>query len=168
MAFVVEDGSGLPNANSYASVQEADDYMTDRNNSEWAALTLTKKQGCLVSATEYIDTRWGSKLRGQRSTETQALEFPRKGCGLKSDEVPVRIKSACIQYALIASSTPLSPNPQYSESGTPLISTREKVGPIEEEYKSGENASSVTWNPYPLADSLMQSFIWVTGGRLYR
>lgn len=35
MSLIVEDGTGLPDAESYASVAFADAYFTARNNSAW-------------------------------------------------------------------------------------------------------------------------------------
>lgn len=38
MAFVVEDGSGIANANAYITVAYADEYFSDRGNADWAGM----------------------------------------------------------------------------------------------------------------------------------
>ena len=43
MTIVLEDGSVVNNANSYVTVEEADNYFTLRNNSEWLTLENAKK-----------------------------------------------------------------------------------------------------------------------------
>ena len=46
--FIVEDGTGIADANSYVSIQWADDYFTDRGgNSTWAAALIAASR-CLV------------------------------------------------------------------------------------------------------------------------
>ena len=43
MAFVVEDGTGISNSNSYAPVAFADSYFADRNQAEWVGTDEVKK-----------------------------------------------------------------------------------------------------------------------------
>lgn len=100
MAFIPEDGTGLADANSYASVAEADAYFTDRNNTAWLALTDVEKQANLIVATEYLDNNYiwySSKL-----VPTQALGWPRTPYtldGILIEGVPKAIKQATYQIA---------------------------------------------------------------------
>jgi len=75
MAFVVEDGTGLTNSNSYASVADWTTYFTDRNNTTALAYTIAEIQGALVYATAYLEqnVRWCSWI----ASTTQALSWPR-------------------------------------------------------------------------------------------
>ena len=85
MAFTVEDGNGLPDANAYVDVAFADEYFADRGNTDWAAATDPNKQVAIVKATDYIDKAFGPRFLGQKAfvsypadeTVDQALEFPR-------------------------------------------------------------------------------------------
>ena len=43
MAFVVEDGTGLSNSNSFVAVAFADSYFADRNQTAWAGTDEAKK-----------------------------------------------------------------------------------------------------------------------------
>lgn len=84
MAFVVEDGNGLPTANAYIDVAYADAYFADRAITAWTGADNVK-QAAIIKATDYIDKAFGSRfLHGKAfvsvpSDETldQALEFPR-------------------------------------------------------------------------------------------
>jgi len=69
MAFVVEDGSGVKNANSYATVQEFRDYHTERGR-DVSGLTDDNIQYALILATDYIDFRWGPLFLGNRRWES--------------------------------------------------------------------------------------------------
>jgi len=80
MAFtlVVEDGTGLANANSYCSLVDAQAYHdASLYNADWtAAASVTDKQKvALAMATRVIDK--SCNFRGWRKSETQSLEWPR-------------------------------------------------------------------------------------------
>ena len=53
--MVVEDGTGLSNADSFVSVAYADTYFSTRGVSAWAS--LTNKEALLIKATDYITTK---------------------------------------------------------------------------------------------------------------
>ncbi len=69
MTIIVEDGTGVPSANSYETVAAADTYLSDRNRQEensWDDLTTPEKEANLVKATDFIEQRWGLRFLGQR------------------------------------------------------------------------------------------------------
>ena len=44
VAFIVEDGTNVENANAYVTLEYADAYFTDRGNDSWLAFTTEQKQ----------------------------------------------------------------------------------------------------------------------------
>lgn len=169
MAFVVEDGTGKPDANSYASVEQADAYFSDRANTSWTG-TLAQKQGALVQATDYIDARFGRYFSGTaKYTENppQSLQWPRAHV---RDEYPVNLIRACCEYALRALSAALAPDPIMGANGFPVSSETKEVGPIK---KSVSYAVTPGQKPnlsqdYPAADLLLKPFLRFTSGGVYR
>ena len=107
MAFTVEDGTGLSGANSYASVVEADSYVTDyiRNSSTWTSLSSANKQKYLVEASQSVDLIFHSRWLGYRLDQNQGLAWPRvagydkDGYSVASDEVPANVKRATAEMA---------------------------------------------------------------------
>lgn len=65
MAFIVEDGTGVKGATSYASLQEFKDYFSARKE-DISSITDDTIQQLLIAATDYIDTRWGLQFFGTR------------------------------------------------------------------------------------------------------
>lgn len=126
MTLVHEDGTGLANAESFASVATADTYFADRGNAAWAALTTTAKEQALRLATDHMGATWGALWRGYRKTEAQALDWPRVGWA----GVPVAIERACCELAVRASAGPLT-----VDEGPQVES--ERVGPIAVAYAEG-------------------------------
>lgn len=173
MAFVPEDGTGLPDANSYVEVAFADGYFTDRMISAWSSLSQDAKQAALIAATDYIDKRWGPYFKGCPLTEEQALFFPSdafldsSGAGY----IPEVLKKATAEYALRASSAPLAPDIVQDPSGYQVSRRMEKVGPIEERTDFaflGPGATRQLLTPYPAADMLLRPLLKNTQGRVIR
>lgn len=79
---------------SYTSVGETDTYFASRlHNMDWVEATDPNKQIALAEATRIIDRL---NFSGYKTSETQALEFPRNG----STIVPQAIKDATAEIAL--------------------------------------------------------------------
>jgi hypothetical protein len=88
MAFIVEDGTGLSNSNSYVDAAYVRDYHADRGNDEWAAINdNTKEQQLIRKAMDYINGTFGAAWQGYRTKLTQALDFPRRGIHLGNNRV---------------------------------------------------------------------------------
>ena len=118
--MIVENGTGLTNANSYVSVEFADDYFSARGVSGWDALETTQKEQALIRATDYIDNIY--QWYGKKSTAEQALRFPRTDLkdyeGNEITGIPTCLKQAVCDASLI------------SANGTELFETAEENGDV--------------------------------------
>ena len=167
MALIVEDGSGVANAESLVSVSFADDYATRYGLDAWASLTLTQKEVALRKATAYLQSVYHGKWAGYRSYQHQALDFPRayipKDRSLVDDdsilsptgdtafypsnEVPNEVQAATVELATKSLSAALLPD-------FDRLPKRETVGPLTVEYES--NKSPVT--TYPQIERMLARF----------
>lgn len=85
MSLVVEDGTGLPNAESYISVAAATTYFnlfylsTDPLLAAWTAAVTNGANAeiALRRSTRDLDAIWGQSYWSSPSTSTQALLWPR-------------------------------------------------------------------------------------------
>ncbi len=176
MSFVVEDGTGLANANAYIDTTFADAYFADRGVAGWTGTSVVK-QNAIVRATDYIEIRFSQLFKGAVLTTVQSLAWPRQsevvvdGVYYADPDfptgVPVQVKKACAEYALRALTTTLAPDPEVDASGRPLIMKSEKIGPITEttQYVPGTRVS--IFKPYPAADALLRQLI-SNGARVIR
>lgn len=159
MALIVEDGSGLSTAESYASVAEFDTYLTE--TSKTTSATTAQKEAALRIATRYLDGLY--QWRGQIKVSTQALGWPRlvyydsDGRQVTSIAVPEIIKDAACEAAFAHLTNALNPT---VTSGSTV--TREKVGSLEVEYASW--ASPVPKLPY--ITSLLRPLILAGAGSM--
>lgn len=127
MPLIVEDGTGLPNADSYVSVADCQAYAAAHGLAfagEEAAL-----EAALRNATLYLDGEY--TYRGERATGTQALEWPRTVV----DGVPREVVSACCELAVRALKGPLWQDVSSTTAGAAIEKT---VGPITTKYATAE------------------------------
>lgn len=133
VAIVVEDGTGIVTANSYATVQEVDDLLSVNIHSNWSLLDNTAKENLIMWATRILDERvtW----KGKKVFETSGLAWPRTGVRnkegffLPDDEVPAAVKLATAVLAdhLVAG------NPESTGNSTGNI-TKLKVDVVELQF----------------------------------
>lgn len=103
-AFIVEDGTGLPNATSYVSLDEAEDILvTNIHNTSWNALPDDQKEYLLAFATSLLDAK--ADWNGVKSYSSASLRWPRKNTvdrdntPIPSTSIPLQLKQATAQYA---------------------------------------------------------------------
>ena len=170
MAFQVEDGTGLADANSYLSVTDADSYIEDHGDSAtWSAATDASKQEALRLATQYLDIRYATKWIGARGDEDQSLAWPRAsaedydGYAIDDESVPSLIEDATAELALRV----IDGDTLYDDIDEPGTIKSESVttGPITErtEYIGGKSQVK----RYPLIDGMIRPLI-SSGGMVER
>lgn len=166
MALIVEDGTGLSNSESFASLDQFLAYHGNRGN-DLSATNLRIEQA-LRQATDYMEARWGLKWTGARLSDTQALSWPRTGAyypdGRQATGVPQEIYRACLEYALRAITEPLAPDPTYGDVQAPVIEREERVGPIMEKTVYGSGGAQITFRKYPVVDQMIKPLLTGGGG----
>lgn len=145
MALIIEDGTGVANADSYASIAEARAYASARG------ITLSAVDAdveiLLRRGADFIDSL-EPQFKGDRVESDQALAWPRENVivfadtePLPSTEIPALLLKAQCQLAVDAVSVDLQP------TGTGRETIREKVeGAVEVEYAE---RGSGTLSPEP-------------------
>lgn len=171
--MTLETTPGAANADSYASLEEANAYFTARGNATWTG-TDEAKETALRRGTAYLDNVYRTKWRGRRSTETQALAWPRidgvrgwgyplldlDGFDIQSDSVPAQVKNAAIEAALITlSGAALEPT---LERGGQIKSISKGVGPLNKSVTYMDGAPSV--DRYTAIEGLLRGLVTGTPG----
>lgn len=170
--LIVEDGTGLANAESFISVADATAYHLARGNDAWAAIaTDTIREQLLRKATDYMQGQYREIWTGYMLKPTQALAWPRyyvpiKGYALvgigsatgfgaywPSNAVPVIVANACAELALKALTLTLAADIER-------VTIREKIGPIEVDYMPG----SLPFVRYRAIDNMLQAFFSGSAG----
>jgi len=177
--LIVEDGTGIADANTYSSLAAATSYHALRGNDVWADADENDQVVALVRATQYVDERWTFLSIIFNDDPAQALQFPRyemydrNGADV-SETVPVEITQATQEYALqvLGDGTALinlSPTPTQT-SGDAITYNREKVGSLETEVRFDTSKGLRVTMTYPTADRIIlrSGFTRTTGGGVIR
>ena len=126
MALIIEDGSGLTNAESYVDESYVNAYFLKRGNTEWDS--IANKESRIVLAMDFIENNY--TYIGTKLVSTQSLSFPRL---IDSETVyPIALKNALCELALKANNGDL-----LQDTGKTTI--REKVGTLEVEYDANQD-----------------------------
>lgn len=160
MALIVEDGSGLVDAEAYISVADASAYFAARDNATWAALSAPAQEAALRRGAEYLDAVYGQRWQGSRLTAAQALTWPRAGVvvdgySLDGSPLPVALVRANAELALRASSGDL-----LGDQGAQV--TQETVGPISVSYADGARQNT----RYALVEAMLAALLAYGAGRI--
>jgi len=132
ITIVVEDGTGVENANAYVDVAAVRAYAEQRgvtlpaDNDEVAAM--------IIKATDYLES-FACEYQGYKTDAAQSLEWPREcviiSCtAFPNNEIPKQLKSAQ-SAAVIAQSQGLVLQPNITAAD---YVTEETVGPITTKY----------------------------------
>ena len=159
MTLVVENGAGLADAESFASVAAFKTYCTDRGVSYGTDATIEQR---LRAGFDYMLQAYRTRWAGYRSTTTQAGDWPRydvprrdlgMGAYYASTVIPAEIVQANILLAIRA-----TPGEDLTPDETQAVK-REKVGQLETEYQD----HSTDQVRYTAVDRLVAPFL-VNGG----
>ena len=163
MAFIVEDGTNVADANSYVTVEYADAYLAFKSNdTAWQEQDTVDKQDYLCWATRLLDQRANFEGRPTYRSDTvaQALRWPRTGVLdrdgflLAPDAIPAPIKAATVEIAWHLFSQQVDPS-LLSSMGQGALK-RVKADVVEVEYFTNID----TVSPFPLG---INHILWPLG-----
>jgi len=157
MPLIVENGSNIPNANSYETLIYFDNYHENAGTLSWTSNSDdTAKENAVIRATSRLETAYnwtGMRTNGR----SQSLTWPRtnvadcEGIQIGTTEIPIEVKKAVAELAVLEL---LSPS--YQTAATAAAATaagevkrqRDKLGELESEVEyfqssTGESTSTV-------------------------
>lgn len=159
MALIIEDGTIVSGANSYASAITVTTYLQDRYGASnvFVASTTAVKEQYILQAMDLIEHRYIESWKGDRVSISQVLAWPRSGVHVDG----VLISSTSIPSRLIAAVAELAKRLAdgidiYPDLPTEGDTKREKVGPIEVEYR---DFSQNPLNPWLIVNDILRSLL---------
>ena len=159
VSLIVEDGTCVPSANSYVSLDYADAYMRNTGHSDWFSKTENERKSYLINATKYIDRTY-SKIgwKGiKKYHRNQSLCFPRVELydkdGYEVGGIPDELKQAVCEAGFLSTSTSL-----FTTKDAAGSVKRQKVDVLEVEYYSDSESSSESVSRFSILDSLLSDF----------
>lgn len=141
MALIVEDGTVVANANTFATVEQARDFAAERGVTLPAA--DDDVEVLLIKAGDYLNSLEQQYSGSRMQPLLQGMCYPRTGSTMftapfPNDEIPVLLIKAQCQLCLeVNSGVQLFPS---HEAGAGVIK-KDKTGPLETEYFEGASVS---------------------------
>lgn len=158
--LIVETGSGNPDANSYVTADFVRSYLEGRGV---VAPADDKLIPLIVQAADFMECI--PRYKGRKTNPDQALAYPRAGLRnngqpLPDDSIPASLKKAQAQLVM-----------DQVQSGKPLLSSkteyvlkRRTLGPLTQEWATGNSQQIQGAQPHPRFWSLMSEFLNGVGG----
>lgn len=152
VALIIEDGTGVANADSYITLVEARAYAAKRGLSLPASPAGDAElEQLLIKAMDYIEAK-RDEFQGTKTESDQSLQWPRSGVtidGFEIDDdfIPKALKDAQAQLAVDGQTTDLMP------AGTGREVIKEKVDVIEVQY--AEQGSGSVQPVFTKAEALL-------------
>lgn len=144
--MIVEDGTGLPDADALIDLAYADAYHAARGHAEWAGAD-PEKEAAIIRATDYMGTLpW----RSAPLKDDQGTAWPRTGY----DGIPADVRKACAEYALRALGGTLDPDPSVDPA---VEEISEQIGPLRR--SSRYRAAAPRRRAYPAADRMIAKYL---------
>lgn len=157
MSLIVENGQGLPDADSYVTVAYVDEYAKKFGYTAWPPTIEStpsedgggevlpdpdyeKKEVACRTASLYVDLRYASRLTGTRLNDEQGLEWPRKNARLYNGMI---MEDGVIHGSILKA---VAEAAQYAFKGVNLLPDVDG-GPFLTSKSLASGAISKSWDP---------------------
>ncbi len=139
--LIIEDGSQVDNANSFASDEEYKAYASLRGLA--IAVTQPERESNLIAGMDYLKAS-ECNMQGVRASSTQALLYPRKGVmmygyDLATNAIPDELKFAQMEAAAYSTSNTLL----HNTASTSNIKSKQ-IDTMKTEYFEGTTSTKIT------------------------
>jgi hypothetical protein len=139
MALIIEDGTGIENANSFVSDAELDAYLASFNKTFLDSSTIAEKEAIIIDAATFLSFSYN--WRYAKSTELNDLPYPVDCSDLNTDEALKRFKKVQNHIILLNEGNLLTTIKQAANL------KRQDIAEIEEEYFNNSSDNQVKSMP---------------------
>jgi hypothetical protein len=153
MAFVVEDGTGVQDANAYVDIPFIERYLMGERLARFMALTEAEKEAAIIAGSQLVDISY--EWLGSRKTLEQGLSFPREDVefdGFTVEGVPSPVKKATCEAIWLS----LTEGNLFSTDNQREV-VRERVeGAVDVSYANANEKGRETVTRYEILDKLLR------------
>ncbi len=132
MALIVEDGSGVIDAEALVSVAFVDDYAIRYGKAGWSALSVDQKEINIRVATQFAVSKfpWNTRpLYAYQSYPFPAYQFDYRGSWVEG--IPIQVRQAVAELAILNQSQSLT----EGRVARDYIYKRTNIGGVEKELR---------------------------------
>lgn len=142
--LIIEDGTGVSDANVYCDLDYALKYCVEKGYSSWTELSENEQKVYLIRGTDFIDNYYNWKGYSRKG-QYQSLAFPRDRIyddrGFELVGIPDKLKKACIEAAYL-NSTNGSDSLFVTKDANGAVK-KQKVDALEVEYFENKSLQEI-------------------------
>jgi hypothetical protein len=156
--LIVEDGTGVEDANSYIDTSFAENYLLGERLTQFSVLSNEEKEAAIISGTQLVDNLY--TWEGRRKSLEQGLNWPRSGVeidGFTIEGIPAAIKKAVCEAVFLF----ISGESFYSTENDRVV-TSEKVDTLQITYGNTKESGKTVHSRFEVLDMLCRDLIKTT------
>jgi len=155
VAFIVEDGTGIEDANAYVDPGFVENYFYADRLAQFKALSADEKLAAIITGTQYIDITY--EWIGDRCSLSQGLNWPRDDAelhGFVIEGVPAAIKKATCEAAYLY----LTGEELYSNENNKEVAHERIEGAVDISYVNPKDKLKESQSRFEILDKLVRDF----------
>ena len=154
MAFIVEDGTGIEDANAYVDSEYISDYLMGERLAQFEELDDDEQEAAIIAGTQYVDISY--EYIGNRLSLEQGLNWPRVDAeyqGFVIEGVPTAVKKATCEAVWLAMT---EEGGLFSTEGDKEVASERIEGAVAISYVNPKDKVKETISRFEILDKLLK------------
>jgi hypothetical protein len=156
MAFVIEDGTGIQDANAYVDISFVEGYLMGKRLAQFTAMSDSEKEAAIIAGSQLVDISYD--WLGSRKTLEQGLSWPRLDVefdGFAVEGVPAAVKKATCEAVWLS----MTEESLFSNENNREVARERIEGAVDISYVSPKDKAKETVTRFEILDKLVKHFI---------
>ena len=158
MAFIVEDGTGIEDANAYVDKPFTENYLLGERLAQFMALSDGEKEAAIIAGTQFVDVSY--EWIGSRQSLEQGLNWPRIDAeyqGFVIEGVPAAMKKATCEAVWLA----MTEESLFSTDGDKEVARERIEGAVDVSYVNPKDKVKENQTRFEILDKLLRGLFVV-------
>jgi len=153
VAFIVEDGTGIEDANAYVDAAFIENYLLGERLAQFTALSADEKLAAIITGSQLVDISY--EWKGTRSTIEQGLSWPRDDVDFDGHEVigiPAAVKKAACEAVWLA----MTEKSLFSNKNNKEVARERIEGAVDISYVSPKDKVTQSVTRFEILDKMLR------------
>ena len=153
MALIVENGTGIEDANAYINIPYVENYLMGDRFALFTALSEDGKEAAIIAGTQLIDISY--EWMGNRKTLEQGLAWPRTGVeldGFTVNGVPAAVKKAACEAVWLS----MTEESLFSTENNKEVARERVEGAVDVSYVNPKDKANISITRFEILDKLLR------------
>jgi len=151
--LIVEDGTGIEDANAYADIPYVENKLMGDRLTQFTALSEDEKEAAIIAGSQLVDISY--EWMGNRKTLGQGLAWPRTGVeldGFTVEGVPAAVKKATCEAVWLS----MTEESLFSTENNKEVARERVEGAVDISYVNPKDKVNVSVTRFEILDKLLR------------